>query len=115
MAKFMWHGQIADRAKFAVGNSTNRQRSGWPIRLMQFIATVSGSEASMIFDIDAEINFGANNLTVGNRPAIPKASGTVGRSSAGGASNAAGAPGVEGKPGSESGPLPQDRSSQPSK
>jgi hypothetical protein len=41
----------------------------------------------------------------------------TGRSSAGGgdASNAAGAPGVEGKPGSESGPLPQDRSSQPPK
>jgi hypothetical protein len=33
----------------------------------------------------------------------------------GDASNAAGAPGVEGKPGSESGPLPQDRSSQPPK
>jgi hypothetical protein len=39
----------------------------------------------------------------------------TGRLGAGGgdASNAAGAPGVEGKPGSESGPLPQDRSSQP--
>lgn len=41
----------------------------------------------------------------------------TGRSGAGGgdASNAAGAPGVEGKPGSESGPLPQDRTSQPPK
>ena len=41
----------------------------------------------------------------------------TGRSGAGGgdASNAAGAPGVEGKPGSESGPMPQDRTSQPPK
>ncbi len=39
---------------------------------------------------------------------------TGGSGAAGGdASNAAGAPGVEGKPGSESGPLPQDRTSQP--
>jgi hypothetical protein len=49
------------------------------------------------------------------QPSTAIQKGESGRSSGGGgdASNAAGAPGVEGKPGSESGPLPQNRTSQP--
>jgi hypothetical protein len=51
------------------------------------------------------------------RPSTAIQKDQTGRSSEGrgDASNAAGAPGVEGKPGSESGPLPQDRASQPPK
>ena len=49
------------------------------------------------------------------QPSTAIQKGESGHSSVGGgdASNAAGAPGVEGKPGSESGPLPQNRTSQP--